>query len=173
MTTKQRYIRQIPETTHVGFAARLKLEQFRIESSDSKVQKSINSSIKLVISLLKKVKSPLKQTIVKSAVCANPLHILSKTKKVVLNNYFSLILQKFFRASRITSKTTELAKEQQKAIFDVVDESEIAFNCFNDFDYRGDNIPAFFADKMGASNQFVKYGMFLKFFLHWCIASQQ
>lgn len=112
LTPKQRYIRHIPETTHVGFAARLKLEQFGIKSSNSKVQKSINSSIKLVISLLKKLKSPLKQTTVKSAVCANPLHILSKTKKVVLNNYLSLILQKFLRASRITSKTTELAKEQ-------------------------------------------------------------
>lgn len=59
--------------------------------------------------------------------------MVNKAKRDGSINHFSIIFQKFVGANRSTPKKTELAKEQYKNFFDVVDQNEIAFS---DFDYR-------------------------------------
>ena len=119
-------IRKRSEDVDVGFAVKLKLEQAGLNSSDTKVCKFKQQAGEFLAFLLAHLfeKSLLKQSIVRSAVSANPLHMANKEERNTCINHFSIILQKFVSAKRIIPKTAELAKEQYQKFFDIVDQNK-------------------------------------------------
>ena len=150
---KDKNIRKPSTNVDIGFAARLKLDEANLSSTDHRVVAFKKEAGEFLAGLLTHLleKSPLKFSIVRSAISINPIQMANDSKRSKCINNFSILLQKLVKYERLLPKSAELAKEQYRKLFEIVD---INKNVFQNFDLKSDRLDRFFSDFIGKNNAY-------------------
>ena len=148
---KDKNIRKPSTNVDIAFAARLKLDEANLSSTDHRVVAFKKEAGEFLAGLLTHLleKSPLKFSIVRSAISINPIQMANDSKQSKCINNFSILLQKLVKYERLLPKSAELAKEQYRKLFEIVD---INKNVFQNFDLKSDRLDRFFSDFIGKNN---------------------